>query len=72
TLSDIHQIKLKAWVGKRAKIMIDQIEGLNASGRTTDNQRIFLPNSNLFLGQVISVVVINTLKGKLYGELVLS
>ncbi|QPM69276.1 tRNA-2-methylthio-N(6)-dimethylallyladenosine synthase [Atribacter laminatus] len=72
TLSDIHQIKLSNWVGKKTKILIDQIEGMNSSGRTTDNQRIYLPNTNFILGQVISVVVIKTLKGKLYGELVLS
>lgn len=71
-LSDIHQKKLMTWVGKKVQIMIDQIEGLNASGRTTNNQRIFLPNSNFFLGQVITVLVVKSLKGKLYGELVFS
>jgi len=71
-VSEIHHKKLNSWIGKEVKVMIDQIQEMNASGRTMNNQRIFLPNFNFFPGQIISVRVKHLLKGKLYGELVLS
>ena len=71
-VSEIHHKKLNSWIGKEVKVMIDQIQEMNASGRTMNNQRIFLSNFNFFPGQMISVRVKSLLKGKLYGELVLS